>query len=88
MPDYPNDSVPAVDTTMAALELAAGDGGCALTHRVLADPYLKAGRLVTPLDREFTDEHSYFICMPQRRDHCRRQVDLFREWLIEIASAA
>ncbi len=85
--DFPANSVPTVDTSMAALELAAGDGGCALTHRVLAEPYLRLGRLVAAMDREFTDEHSYFICTPVRRERSRRQVELFRAWLLEIATA-
>jgi len=84
--DLPANSVPTVDTSMAALELATCDAGCALTHRILAEPYLRQGRLVAALDREFTDEHSYFICAPQRRDRSRREVELFRDWLIEIAT--
>jgi LysR family transcriptional regulator, glycine cleavage system transcriptional activator len=84
--DLPTNSVPSVDTSMAALELATVDAGCALTHRILAEPYLKQGRLVAALDREFIDDHSYFICTPQRRDRSRREVELFRDWLIEIAT--
>jgi LysR family transcriptional regulator, glycine cleavage system transcriptional activator len=84
--DLPANSVPTVDTSMAALELATCDVGCALAHRILGEPYLQQGRLVAALDREFTDDHSYFICAPQRRDRSRREVELFRDWLIEIAT--
>jgi LysR family glycine cleavage system transcriptional activator len=84
--DLPANSVPTVDTSMAALELATCDVGCALAHRILAEPYLQQGRLVAALDREFADDHSYFICAPQRRDRSRREVELFRDWLIEIAT--
>jgi LysR family glycine cleavage system transcriptional activator len=84
--DFHASSVPTVDTSFAALELAANDIGCALTHHVLAEPYLRPGRLVMALDREFTDKHSYFTCTPQRRERTRRQVELFRDWLIEIAT--
>jgi LysR family glycine cleavage system transcriptional activator len=78
--------VPTVDTSMAALELAADDAGFALTHPVLAEPYLRLGRLVPALDREFTDDHSYFICTPQRRERNRREVEIFRDWLVEVAT--
>ena len=84
--DLPASSVPTVDTSMAALELATNDTGCALTHPVLAEPYLRLGRLVAALDREFTDDHSYFICRPQRRERSRREVEIFRDWLVEIAT--
>ena len=84
--EFPAGAVPTVDTSFAALELAANDVGCALTHRVLADPYLRPGRLVAALEREFTDEYSYYICTPQRRERSRRQVELFRDWLIDIAA--
>ncbi len=84
--DSPASSVPTVDTSIAALELATSDVGCALTHPVLAEPYLRLGRLVAALDREFTDDHSYFICTPQRRERSRREVEIFRDWLIETAT--
>jgi LysR family transcriptional regulator, glycine cleavage system transcriptional activator len=84
--DLPASSVPTVDTSMAALELATDDAGFALTHPVLAEPYLRLGRLVAALDREFTDDHSYFICKPQRRERSRREVEIFRDWLVETAT--
>jgi LysR family transcriptional regulator, glycine cleavage system transcriptional activator len=80
-------SAPTVDTSIAALELASSDGGCVLAHRVMAEPYLRSARLVIGLDREFTDDDSYFLCTPQRRNHTRRHVELFRAWLIDIAAA-
>ena len=86
--DLPASTAPTVDTSMAALELAASDVGCALTHPVLAEPYLRLGRLVVALDREFTDDHSYFICTPQRRERSRREVEIFRDWLIDTATHA
>jgi LysR family glycine cleavage system transcriptional activator len=85
--DLPATTVaPTLDTSMAALELATSDVGCALTHPVLAEPYLRLGRLVAVLDREFTDDHSYFICTPQRRERSRRELEIFRDWLLETAA--
>jgi LysR family glycine cleavage system transcriptional activator len=84
--ELPANAVPTVDTSMAALELATDHAGFALTHPVLAEPYLRLGRLVAALDREFTDDHSYFICRPQRRERSRREVEIFRDWLVETAT--
>jgi len=50
-----------VDTTLAALELAAAGAGCALAHRVFLAPYVSTGRLVAAIDREFADDNSYFV---------------------------
>jgi len=79
-------SGPTVDTTIAALELAANGAGCALTHRVFLAAYFASARLVRAIDREFADDNSYFVCTPQRRQRTRRQVQLFRDWLIAISS--
>ena len=73
---------PSVDTTLAALELAASGTGCALAHRIFLPGYLSTGRLVVAIDREFTDDNSYFVLMPERPQRPRREVQLFREWLM------
>jgi LysR family transcriptional regulator, glycine cleavage system transcriptional activator len=86
--DLPVSSVPTVDTSMAGLELATNDVGCALTHPVLAEPYLRLGRLVPALDLQFADAQSYFICTPQRRERNRREVEIFSDWLVETARSA
>jgi LysR family glycine cleavage system transcriptional activator len=83
--EMPVSTVPTVDTSMAGLELATNDVGCALTHSVLAEPYLRLGRLVPALDQQFADDHSYFICTPQRRERNRREVEIFSDWLVETA---
>ena len=74
-----------VDTTLAALELAASGAGCALSHRIFLTAYLTTGRLVLAIDREFADESSYFVVMPERPQRPRREVLMFREWLIAAA---
>jgi LysR family glycine cleavage system transcriptional activator len=77
---------PAVDTTIAALELAANGLGCALAHRIFLDSYLATGRLVYALEHDFADESSYFLVAPERAKRVRREVQQFREWLLMIGS--
>jgi LysR family glycine cleavage system transcriptional activator len=77
-----------VDTTLAALELAASGAGCALAHRLFLSAYLSTGRLVRAIDREFADDNSYFVLTPERPQRSRREVQLFRDWLILAAAAA
>ena len=75
-----------VDTTIAALELAAAGTGVALAHRLFLDAYLATGRLVNALPQEFADDNSYFVITPERPQRIRREVQLFRDWLVAIAS--
>jgi LysR family glycine cleavage system transcriptional activator len=77
---------PTVDTTIAALELAANGAGCALAHRIFLTPYLATGRLVVAIDRDFADENSYFVVTPERPQRTRREVQLLRDWLTAIAA--
>ena len=77
---------PTVDTTIAALELAAHGAGCALAHRIFLTPYLATGRLVVAIDRDFADENSYFVVTPERPQRTRREVQLLRDWLTAIAA--
>jgi LysR family transcriptional regulator, glycine cleavage system transcriptional activator len=79
-------SGPTVDTTIAALELAASGAGYALTHRLFLTAYLATGRLVIAIDQDFVDDNSYFVVTPQRPQRIRREVQLFRDWLILRAS--
>ena len=78
---------PTVDTTIAALELAAAGAGVALAHGVFLDAYTTTGRLVSALPQEFPDENSYFVITPERPQRVRREVQLFRDWLVAVASA-
>jgi LysR family glycine cleavage system transcriptional activator len=75
----------AVDTTIAALELAASGAGCALAHRVFLNAYLTTGRLVLALAHDFADDSSYFLVAPERPQRPRREVQQFRDWLVEQA---
>lgn len=77
---------PTVDTTIAALELAAAGAGVALAHGIFLTAYFATGRLVSALPREFPDDHSYFVITPERPQRIRREVQLFRDWLLAVAS--
>ncbi|MGO8856484.1 MAG: LysR substrate-binding domain-containing protein [Steroidobacteraceae bacterium] len=78
---------PTVDTTLAALELAASGAGCALVHPLFLAPYLSTGRLVPAIDREFADDNSYFVVTPERPQRPRREVQVCRDWLISAAAS-
>jgi LysR family glycine cleavage system transcriptional activator len=72
---------PTVDTTIAALELAAAGGGCVLTHRVFMESYLASGRLILPCDRTFDDPLGFHVMAPDNAKRTPIEVHLFREWL-------
>lgn len=73
---------PTVDTTIAALEIAANGAGYALTHPLFLSGYLATSRLVVAMEQDFADENSYFVVTPQRPRRIRPEVQLFRDWLI------
>jgi LysR family glycine cleavage system transcriptional activator len=74
-----------VDTTIAALELAAAGAGVALAHRLFLDAYFATGRLVSALPEEFADDNSYFVITPERPQRIRREVEVFKQWLLDIS---
>jgi LysR family transcriptional regulator, glycine cleavage system transcriptional activator len=76
---------PTVDTTIAALELAAAGAGVALAHRIFLAAYFSTGRLVSACPEVFADDNSYFVITPERPQRIRREVQLFRDWLIAAA---
>jgi LysR family glycine cleavage system transcriptional activator len=84
--DVPPSECPTVDTTIAALELAAAGAGVALAHRIFLDAYFATGRLVRALPQDFPDDNSYFVITPERPQRIRREVQLFHDWLLAIAS--
>jgi LysR family glycine cleavage system transcriptional activator len=81
----PASTGPTVDTTIAALELAAAGAGVALAHGIFLGAYLATGRLVSAIPQEFTDDNSYFVITPERPQRIRREVQLFRDWLVAVA---
>jgi LysR family glycine cleavage system transcriptional activator len=76
-----------VDTTIAALELAAVGAGVALAHEIFLQAYFASGRLVRALRSEFSDDNSYFVITPERPQRVRREAQLLRDWLLAIAAA-
>ena len=85
--DVPASVCPTVDTTIAALELAAAGAGVALAHDIFLSAYFATGRLVRALPQEFADDNSYFVITPERPQRIRREVQLFRDWLLAVASS-
>jgi LysR family glycine cleavage system transcriptional activator len=83
--DDPASPGPSVDTTIAALELASAGAGVALAHAIFLGAYFDTGRLVQALSREFADDNSYFVVTPERPQRIRREVQLFKDWLIAAA---
>lgn len=86
LPNTAQSTGPIVDTTIAALELAAADAGVALAHGIFLGAYFATGRLVQALAREVDDDNSYFVITPERPQRIRREAQLFRDWLVTIAS--
>lgn len=82
----PASARPTVDTTIAALELAAAGAGVALAHGIFLGAYFATGRLVKLLEREFDDDNSYYVMTPERPQRIRREVQLFRDWLVAVAA--
>jgi len=78
---------PTVDTTIAALELAASGAGYVLTHRLFLTSYLATGRLVLASEQTFADEYSHFLVMPLRAQRVKGEVRQFCDWLLEAARA-
>ena len=71
-----------VDTSVAALELAASGGGCTLTLRHFAQAMIDAGKLVAAEDREIPVSQSHYFVYPDSNENPRREVQYFREWLL------
>jgi len=78
---------PTVDTTVAALEMAASGAGYVLTHPIFMAPYLKSGRLVVSSNQAFADPQSFYVVAPDRPQRTRREVHVFHEWLKQQAEA-
>jgi DNA-binding transcriptional LysR family regulator len=58
-----------------------------LAHGIFLDAYFATGRLVRALPRDFADDNSYYVITPERPQRIRREVQLFRDWLLAIATS-
>lgn len=85
LPDAPSEG-PIVDTTIAALELAAAGAGITLAHPLFLEAYLSTGRLVAALPQEFGDDSAYFVILPERPQRERREARTFIDWLVSAAA--
>jgi LysR family glycine cleavage system transcriptional activator len=72
---------PTVDTTIAALELAASHAGCVVTHPLFIASHLATGRLLLPSPATYPDDQGFHVVTPERPQRTRREVHVFREWL-------
>jgi LysR family glycine cleavage system transcriptional activator len=74
-----------VDTTLAALELAASGYGPTIVLEGLAAPYLQDGRLALALEGSLPIEGSHYLVTPQGERRKRPETTLFQAWLKEQA---
>jgi LysR family glycine cleavage system transcriptional activator len=75
-----------IDTTISALEMAAAGVGPAIIQLNLAEPYLKTGRLVRPVDMAIPIEESHYIVLPEGQKRQKAEAILFRDWLFKEAA--
>lgn len=74
-----------VDTSLVALEMAAGGVGPAMVLTIHAEPYLKSGRLIRLTDVVVPQAHSHYFLRPKDSTHIRPEIMVFREWVMEQA---
>ena len=74
-----------VDTSLAAMELAASGNGAAIVLKAFAEPYLRSGRLVAPTDLEIPVKQSHYLLTPENEPRHRPEFIAFKTWLKEEA---
>lgn len=70
-----------VDTSMAALELAASGYGPTIALEHFARPYLATGRLALALETRLPIEQSHYVLLVEGARRQRPETILFRDWL-------
>jgi LysR family glycine cleavage system transcriptional activator len=70
-----------VDTSLAALELAASGFGPTIVLSGLADAHIAAGRLVRALDETLAVDMGHYLLTPDGARRQRPESILFRAWL-------
>jgi LysR family glycine cleavage system transcriptional activator len=74
-----------VDSSIVALELAAGGLGLGLVLRCFAAPYLRDGQLVQALATEVKTGQAHFLVNPTERRGSGKEVLACRDWLMAEA---
>lgn len=69
-------------TSMLALEAAAGGMGVAIVERELAEGPLQQGQLIAPFASALRTEKNYFLVYPRRRRNDKATA-LFRDWMLD-----
>lgn len=82
----PNESY-AMDTSLAALELACIGAGVALVLAGFAEPYLRQGRLVRPIRIEQPQRQAHYVVWPAQDAAPSFEVAQFMQWIAEAARA-
>lgn len=76
-----------IDTTISALEMAACGVGPAIVLDGLAEPYIRAGRLVRPIDTALTVEESHYVVQAEGGKRMTAEAMLFMKWLNDQVAA-
>lgn len=74
-----------VDTSLAALELAASGPRCAMVLNSFAESFVEAGRLVQPVQAEVPVDISHYLLIPEEGTRQKPETRIFQEWLLEEA---
>jgi LysR family glycine cleavage system transcriptional activator len=77
-----------VDTSLAALEMAASGLAPTIVLRSFAEPLIEANRLVRLVDIELPLEESHYLLIPEGRKRGRPEALLFRDWLLDESRAS
>jgi LysR family glycine cleavage system transcriptional activator len=72
-----------VDTSLAAIELAAAGQGCAMLLKSFCDSASVGKRLVAPLKLEVPVEESHYLLIADKDENLRPEVIIFREWMMQ-----
>lgn len=74
-----------VDTTLAALELAASGNRCAIVPKNFLQSHSITSRLVAVSNAEVTMHEALYLLTPQNKAQISPQAQLFKQWLLAQA---
>ena len=72
-----------VDTTLAAIELAATGNRCAILPRSLLTSSLASARLIQVLNVEVKMHEALYLLTPRKQTQISQQAQLFKQWLLD-----